>query len=100
MKYHCCTKMSEAVAFACEQHSDRFDCPDCLVHYTPQFDEYGLIVHDGGASCVAISFCPWCGARLPESKRGRWHDELALLGFDDPTEQGIPERFKSEAWYS
>jgi hypothetical protein len=100
MKSHCCTKMSEAVAFACERHSDSFDCPDCLVHYTPQFDEYGLIVHDGGVSSIVISYCPWCGERLPESKRGRWHDELTLLGFDDPTEQEIPERFKSEAWYA
>lgn len=65
MSSHCCVRMNEAVAFACVHPPDRFDCPDCLVNYTPQFDEYGLIVHDGGASCVGILFCPWCGAKLP-----------------------------------
>lgn len=91
--------MSEMVSSRCEQHADRFECPDCLVHYAPQFDEYGLIVHDGGASSIAIQFCPWCGVQLPESMRHQWFDRLAALGFDDPLEQEIPERFRSDAWY-
>jgi hypothetical protein len=28
---------------------------------------FGLIIHnDGGGSVIQISFCPWCGTRLPE----------------------------------
>ena len=91
--------MSEMVAYTCDQHPDRFDCPDCLVSYLPKFDEYGLIIHNGGSSSMSIQFCPWCGTRLPESKRDRWFDELAALGFDDPSEQDVPDRFKTAAWY-
>ena len=91
--------MTEAVTASCEQHPDRYDCPDCLLTYSPKFDEYGLIIHDGGSSCVSIQFCPWCGAHLPESKRDRWFDELVALGFDEPFEQQIPDRFRTDAWY-
>lgn len=65
MVAHCCEEMRRQVALTCDRHPDRFDCPDCLVHYSPRFREYGLIVHDGGSSSVRIWFCPWCGAGLP-----------------------------------
>jgi hypothetical protein len=68
---HCCEDMRREVERVCPEHPDRFECPDCLVHYHPRFREYGLIVHDGGSSWVCIQFCPWCGVRLPESLRGR-----------------------------
>ena len=68
------------------------------MNYSDRFDEYGLIVHDGGTSVIAIKFCPWCGSKLPESMRDRWFEELAALGFDDPGGQEIPERFLSDAW--
>jgi hypothetical protein len=47
--------------------------------YEPEFDVYGLIVHDGGHSTIQIDFCPWCGARFPDSKRDRWFDEVTIL---------------------
>jgi hypothetical protein len=53
----------------CEQHPDRFTCPDCLISYSPRSREYGLIVHDGGTAVVRIYFCPWCGASLPVPPR-------------------------------
>jgi hypothetical protein len=50
--------MVDAVELRCSEHSNRFDCPDALMAYSPKFDEYGLIVHDGGPSSIAIAFCP------------------------------------------
>jgi hypothetical protein len=47
----------------CDQHSDRFDCADALVHRAAD-GTYGLIVHDGGESFVSILVCPWCGSEL------------------------------------
>jgi hypothetical protein len=47
----------------CDQHADRADCPDALIDRVR--GGYGIIVHDGGSSVIAIAFCPWCGARLP-----------------------------------
>lgn len=64
MKSHCCPKMTEAVTKKCDQHIDRFECPDAIVHYSQPTEEYGIIVHDGGTSCVQIQFCPWCGTKL------------------------------------
>jgi hypothetical protein len=66
--------------------------------YLPKFDEHGLIVHDGGSSMVTIDYCPWCGTRLPESKRDRWFDELERRGID-PLEGEIPDAFKTDEWW-
>ena len=61
MKKFCCQVMEENLLFECEEHPDPFDCPENLVSYSDVFDEYGLIIHDGGNTSVLISHCPWCG---------------------------------------
>jgi hypothetical protein len=91
--------MTEQLTCACAAHPDPSDCPDALVGYSSRFDEYGIRVHDGGSSSVLISFCPWCGARLPKSRRTEWFETLKCLGFDEPTEQNIPPEFKTDAWW-
>jgi hypothetical protein len=82
----------------CDQHPDRYDCPDMLIGYTPKYREYGLIVHDGGHSTAVIEYCPWCGTQLPTSLRDEWFDRLDRLGLDsgDPA---IPEPMRSDAWW-
>ena len=67
--------------------------------YDSRFNEYGLIVHDGGTSVVVIAFCPWCGSKLSESKREEWFRELSRRGFDDPVSQDIPVEFRNDAWW-
>ena len=96
---HCCNQMTQQLNSKCEQHSNEFECPDVLVNYNPKFDEYGLIIHDGGASTMEMFYCPWCGSKLPESKRDLWFDVLEGLGFDNPSEQSIPDEFMSSAWF-
>jgi len=91
--------MFENVSRECPAHPDRHDCPDALIEYIAKFDEYGIIVHDGGTSISAIRYCPWCGSPLPDSKRDRWFDELERLGVD-PSSDDIPEQFQSDAWWS
>jgi len=102
MEQHCCARMVDAVNSTCDQHPDRYDCPDALVAYVPQFREYGLIVHDGGgapnASHVGIAFCPWCGSELPPSLRDEWFDELDRLGLV-PESEDFPEALRSDAWW-
>ena len=58
--------MAAQVSSKCERHPNRYACPDALVDYRPESKTYGIIVHDGGDSIIAISHCPWCGAKLPE----------------------------------
>ncbi len=97
---HCCDKMEDEIVRVCDQHDRRWDCPDALIHYIPKFNEYGVIIHDGGQSVMGITFCPWCGSRLPESMRDRWFSELEALGFDDPSEEDIPEQYTDDRWHS
>lgn len=91
--------MARQLSHTCEQHDDPFDCPDNLIVYFPRFDEYGIIIHDGGSSVLTIAHCPWCGRRLPDSKRDRWFDELAAKGYTDPAQQEIPPEYETDAWY-
>ncbi len=60
----CCDALERHAASRCTKHPDRFDCPDALIAWMPTHG-YGMIVHDGGRSMIAISFCPWCGTSLP-----------------------------------
>ncbi len=96
---HCCSLIEKSLSLNCDQHIDEYSCPDVLITYSEVFDEYGLIIHDGGSSSLNISFCPFCGTKLPESRRDQWFDTLEGLGFDDPAEQKIPKEFTSNAWY-
>jgi len=91
----CCAGMTDALAFRCDQHADPFECGDGLVIYNEVFDEYGLIVHDGGQSYVLIQHCPWCGTHLPESQRDRWFDEIDAKGFD---EENPPAAYTTREW--
>ena len=95
---HCCADMAKAVANDCIEHADDgFACADLLVAYSPVFDEYGLLIHDGGASMLLISHCPWCGTKLPGSARDRWFDELEAMGLD-PITDDIPDAYRSAEW--
>lgn len=99
MNIHCCQEMREQVTFQCDLHKDPFQCPDALVAYEARYDEYGLIIHDGGQSVLSIAHCPWCGSKLPESRRDQWFDELEALGVEDPWTQEVPEKYSDDAWY-
>jgi hypothetical protein len=68
-KKYCCGTMKYQLNLRCDQHPDPLDCVDQLIYYSPKADQYGIIIHDGGSSFSVIQYCPWCGARLPESKR-------------------------------
>ncbi|MDR6976400.1 hypothetical protein J2X68_003088 [Streptomyces sp. 3330] len=94
---HCCAEMTREAGRRCRAHPDVFACPDALVRFEPKFREYGLIVHDGGSASREISFCPWCGARLPESLRDRWFDALEARGID-PWEDEVPPEFEDGRW--
>lgn len=96
---HSCKEMKRHLNFQCDVHTDPFQCADSLVIYIPRFDEYGIIIHDGGQSYDIINFCPWCGKKLPVSKRNRWFKTLAARGYDNPSKQKIPKEFLSNEWY-
>ena len=99
MSKHCCKDIQKRSTLNCDLHSDEYECPDVLISYIEKFDEYGIIIHDGGSSSISIDYCPFCGTKLPESKRDMWFDELEALGYDDSSEEEIPDKYKSGEWY-
>jgi hypothetical protein len=96
---HCCDEMRDGLVNACLEHAaDPFACPDMALAYSDTFDEYGLIVHDGSASMLLITHCPFCGATLPDSRRDDWFDRLEAMGIDDPFAAELPQVYRSGAW--
>ena len=60
----CCGMMRHNVTNTCDQHPNRYDCPDMLVDRVS--GGFGLTIRsDGGGGVIEIRYCPWCGAGLP-----------------------------------
>ncbi len=93
------------MTFCCdmmEYHHQVVDCfadriPNKIICFNPKFNEYG-IKYDA-ISHIEINFCPWCGKKLPESLRERWHEELEKIGCDPSNNIDIPDKFKTDAWW-
>ena len=72
-----------------------------LILYSARFDEYMLLNSPDSISGICIEYCPWCGQKLPASKRERWFDELDELGIEYSlfdTEQ-VPEAYLNDEWW-
>ncbi len=37
---------------------------DAVIRYCKSHKQFGIPIHDGGASYVSIRYCPWCGSKL------------------------------------
>lgn len=77
MSEFCCERFEEDLSRTCADHPHRHDCPDALIGRAGK--GYGIYVHDGGASVIRISFCPWCGTKLPGAD-----EDLSLPDDDRP----------------
>jgi len=66
---HYCGVMESELERECQDHSDSFDCPDCIVYFSKGLGEYRALVHDGGSSYSVINYCLWCGSRLPTARQ-------------------------------
>lgn len=57
----CCAAMRDQLAIDCPDHGpDPYACPDAVIVRDSQ-GRYGIPIHDGGSSYIAINHCPWCG---------------------------------------
>jgi hypothetical protein len=95
----CCDQLFEQINFKCPlYHSKNTICPDQKIIYNAKFDEYQLPLNKNEG--IEIKFCPFCGFKLPESKRDEWFDEMKKLNIDPWTEKHlIPEIYLSDEWY-
>jgi hypothetical protein len=96
-KAHCCDQMTRQVSSAWAMaESPLLGSTDQRVYWSPAFDEYGLICQPS-AEILLIQFCPFCGAKLPESKRDAWFSELKRTGWKDWGD-AIPKEMLSHDW--
>ncbi len=57
------------------------DGEGAAILFVEKFREYGIHVLDGkgdrpGGSKITLTFCPWCGLKLPASTRDEYFDAL------------------------
>jgi hypothetical protein len=93
---YCCEMMKRNVFCECNENAG-----DKTIFYSKRFDEYMIPVSEDGLSGICIAYCPWCGQKLPESKRERWFEELDEIGIEFSlfdTEQ-VPPSYLSDDWW-
>lgn len=73
--------------------------PCRVLNWIASWNQYLIPVAHDGYSSIVIEFCPWCGRKLPESKEKLWYQTLHSLGFMDPGNEEIPEKFNSDEWW-
>lgn len=92
------TKTKRRHGHCCDEMAYHLSEGELALTYSLQFREYGIRYLDGGTSTQLIRYCPWCGARLPDSLRDLWFDEVFALGLE-PGDPRLPKRYKSDEWY-
>ena len=93
---YCCDMMKHNIF--CELSED---VGDKTIFYSKRFDEYMIPLSEDRISGICIAYCPWCGQKLPESKRGRWFEELDEMGIEFSlfdTEQ-VPPDYLDDTWW-
>jgi hypothetical protein len=69
------------------------------LNYSQRFREYHIMDRDEGPAGQRLTFCPWCGRKLPESLRKQWFESIWALGLE-PDDEGIPVEYMSDAWWN
>ena len=81
----------------CKDMQTHIESGELHIQYIPKFREYGIDYGDGGSSIQVIQYCPWCGKKLPMSRRLDWFEQLDLLGLDPEDE--LPSSLKGDEWW-
>ena len=88
------------MAFCCEEMRQHISDTN-LIDYSEIFDECGIPYPEDGVSIQLIQYCPWCGRKLPDSKRLDWFEELEQLGYENPLlRDDIPAAYQSAKWHN
>ena len=71
------------------------------IFYSKRFNEYMISLSDDNASGICLIYCPWCGRKLPESKRERWFEKLEQMGveFSLFDTDRVPLPYLSDVWW-
>jgi hypothetical protein len=84
-----------------QEHPDKNNIPEVLV-YEPQHRAYGYYLDKKIPVIQYISYCPFCGSKLPELLIFDYDDALEeAVGkeFCDIKEEEIPKEFQTDEWW-
>jgi hypothetical protein len=83
-----------------------------LLFYFPEMRKYGLLVPMSYPQVYEIYYCPWCGAKLPESLESSWrckvNEYLVSCGLSQISEktryeeiplEKLPDPLRTEQWW-
>lgn len=93
---HCCLDMAWFISEPVEWESQG---PNPVILYIASHREYRIHISTRGKSSTLIQYCPWCSKKLPGSLTDKWYETLNELGFTDPSEQELSEKFNSDVWW-
>ena len=96
---HCCAEMTAQVNLQSPMaESPLLGTTDKRIYWSVLFDEYGLICQPA-AEILLISHCPFCGGKLPKSRRDEWMRKLEATGWRTWGDE-IPDQFFSVKWWA
>ena len=78
-----------------------------VLKYSPATREYKFILYNtpGKLGYQEITYCHWCGSRLPQSLGKEWYEavkqDLGLEDVEGDAEEWakLPEKYKTEQWW-
>lgn len=91
-----CVHMAFYSNLLCGKCKTVYQCPDVAILYHERFDEFSI--KRGKSDSYVIEYCPWCGKKLPKSKRAKWINAIEKMGLE-PGSRRIPKKYCSDKWY-
>jgi len=73
------------------------------INYDPIFREY-YIKLETRLNIITMSYCPWCGIKLPKKLREEFFDTLDEQGIETDIgeytqDKRIPQEFRTDEWW-
>jgi hypothetical protein len=75
----------------------RFPGEPSVILYTPKWRSYGLVIGGDSDDQFFLSFCPFCGRKLPEDLADE-HFDAVRDNTGKPLDP-IPEEFETDEWW-
>ena len=67
-KEYCCVDMALRISESLDENEEiKYDDVDVVMNKWSD-GTFGIPIHDGGTSVIAINFCPWCGNKLKKNE--------------------------------
>lgn len=87
--------------YCCELMQTNLEDGRVMIGYDESFRRYYIPLSWPHKSTQGISFCPWCGSKLPKALNDEWFDVLEKeYGINDPFKQNYPSEFATDEWWA